>query len=141
MSLVLLAPDRAMQTWKESLLQVDPNLEVEIWPEISNPGKVHFVVAWNHPKQVLNSFPNLKAVSSLGAGVDHLVKDPSLPKGIPVCRVISESLVRQMKEYVLCAILNYQRNIYRYVNQKEKGVWESHPNKSPDDFTVGIMGL
>lgn len=141
MSLVLLAPGRDMQSWEESLLDVDPNLEIEIWPDVKNKSKVHFVVAWNQPKHVLNSYPNLKAVSSLGAGADHLLKDESLPEEIPICRVVSLSLVRQMKEYVLCAILNYQRNTITYALQKQEGVWEPHPNKDPEAFTIGIMGL
>lgn len=141
MSLVLLAPNRDMNVWKESLLKIDQNLDVEIWPNVKNKNKVHFVVAWNHPKQVLNSYPNLKAVSSLGAGADHLLQDETLPDEVPICRVVSASLIRQMKEYVLNAILNYQRNTIRYAIQKQKGVWEPHSNKSPDDFTIGIMGL
>lgn len=130
-----------MGSWKESLLEIDQNLDIEIWPNIKNKNKVHFVVAWNHPKQVLNSYPNLKAVSSLGAGADHLLQDESLPADVPICRVVSESLVRQMKEYALNAILNYQRNTIRYAIQKQKGSWEAHPNKSPGDFTIGILGL
>lgn len=141
MSVVLLAPNRDMQSWKEALLHVDSNLEVEIWPGVSNPEKVHYVVAWDQPKQVLNSYPNLKAVSSLGAGADHLLKDDSLPEEIPICRVVSPSLVRQMKEYVLCSVLNYQRNTILYAMQKEKGIWEPHLNKSPDECSLGIMGL
>ena len=141
MSLVLLAPDRDMQSWEKALLDVDPNLEIEIWPDVKEKAKVHFVVAWNHPKHVLDSYPNLQAVSSLGAGADHLLNDEYLPEEIPICRVVSPSLVRQMKEYVLCAVLNYQRNTNLYALQKQEGVWESHPSKSPEDFTVGIMGL
>lgn len=130
-----------MGSWKESLLEIDQNLDIEIWPNIKNKNKVHFVVAWNHPKQVLNSYPNLKAVSSLGAGADHLLQDESLPGDVPICRVVSESLVSQMKEYVFNTILNYQRNTIRYAIQKQKGSWEAHPNKSPGDFTIGILGL
>lgn len=141
MSLVLLAPDRDMKAWKNSLSELDPNLDIEIWPDVTHKDRVHFAVAWNQPKRVLNSFPNLKAVSSLGAGVDHILRDDSLPEQVPVCRVVSPSLVRQMKEYVLNAVLNYQRNTITYVRQKQQSVWEVHPNKSPEEFTIGVMGL
>lgn len=141
MSLLLLAPNRDMQPWEEALLNIDPNLDVEIWPDVIQKDRVQFAVAWNHPKQVLNSFPNLKAVSSLGAGVDHILQDEALPDQVPVCRVVSPSLVRQMKEYVLNAVLNYQRNTVTYVRQKLQGIWEVYPNKSPKEFTIGVMGL
>ena len=130
-----------MQPWKEALLNIDPNLDIEIWPDVEQKDRVQFAVAWNHPRQVLNSYPNLKAVSSLGAGVDHILQDETLPEHVPVCRVVSSSLIRQMKEYVLNAVLNYQRHTIQYVRQKIQGVWEVHPNRSPEDFTIGIMGL
>jgi glyoxylate/hydroxypyruvate reductase A len=130
-----------MQPWKKALLNIDPNLDIEIWPDVEQKDRVQFAVAWNHPRQVLNSYPNLKAVSSLGAGVDHILQDETLPEHVPVCRVVSSSLIRQMKEYVLNAVLNYQRHTIQYVRQKIQGVWEVHPNRSPEDFTIGIMGL
>ncbi len=141
MSLLLIAPNRDMQPWKEALLSIDQNLDIEIWPDVENKKQVHFIVAWNHPKHVLDGYPNLKAISSLGAGVDHILQDENLPSDVPICRVVSPSLVRQMKEYVLAGVLNYQRNFYRYINQRQKGVWETHPNKNRSDFNIGIMGL
>lgn len=141
MSLLLIAPNRDMQDWETALLNVDPNLDVEIWPDIKNEIRVQFAVVWNQPKHLLDDFPNLQAISSLGAGVDHILSDETIPNDIPVCRVVCDSLVSQMKEYVLAAILNYQHNIHLYFHQKQQGKWKVHPNKSPTNFTVGIMGL
>lgn len=141
MSFLLLAPNRNMDPWKEALHNIDPNLDIEIWPNIKSKKHVHFIVAWNHPPNLLDGFPNLKTISSLGAGVDHILRDDSLPENVPVCRVVSGSLVRQMKEYVLAGVLNYQRNFLTYLIQRRNGKWESHPNKNPKDFSIGIMGL
>lgn len=141
MSLLLIAPNRDLQPFKKALLQVDANLDIEIWPNIKSDGRVQFAVTWNQPARVLGQYPNLKAVSSLGAGVDHILQDDTIPDDIPVCRVVCNSLVQQMKEYVLSAILNYQHNTHAYFRQKQRGTWEVHPNKSPADFTIGIMGL
>lgn len=141
MSLLLLAPDRDMAPWQEALHEIDPDLEIEIWPNVKNKERVHFIVAWDHPSQVLGTYPNLMAISSLGAGVDHILRDESLPPKVPVCRVVSPSLVRQMKEYVLAGVLSYHRNFFQYMNQRVKGIWEPHPNKKHNDFSIGIMGL
>lgn len=141
MSLLLLAPKRDMQPWKEALLRADSNLDIKIWPEVERKENVHFIVAWGQPDHVLDSYPNLKAITSLGAGVDHILRDQALPNDVPICRVVSSSLIRQMKEYVLSAILNYQRNFFRYASQRHDKKWKQHPNKSPDAFNIGIMGL
>lgn len=141
MSLVLLAPNRNMQPWKEALEKVDSNLDIEIWPNIEDKKRVHFCVCWNHPKHLLDSFPNLKAVSSLGAGVDHLLQDESLAESIDICRVVSPSLVQQMKEYVLGATINIQRNFARYIRQKDEGKWQVHNHRSAPNWQIGVMGL
>lgn len=142
MSLLLIAPDhRDMDSWKNALQEEDPNLEVEIWPEVENRERVQFIVAWNQPKHILNRFPNLKVVSSLGAGVDHILRDKDLPEYVSVCRVVSAALTRQMKEYVLTAVLTYQRNFLTYCRQRSDQRWKEHPNKKPEEIPVGVMGL
>lgn len=141
MSLLFIAPNRDMRPWKEAIIHEDPDLDVAIWPDVAHPKRVQFAVTWRQPKHVLQQYPNLKAVSSLGAGVNHILEDNTIPEDIPVCRVVSASLTRQMQEYVLCAILNYQRNIFTYFQQKEQGVWKEHANKSTEEIAVGVMGL
>ncbi|MDR8391665.1 glyoxylate/hydroxypyruvate reductase A [Aliifodinibius sp. S!AR15-10] len=142
MSLLLLAPHRNnMQTWKEALLEEDPNLDVEIWSDVEDKERVQFIVSWNQPKRTLNQFPNLKVVSSLGTGVDHILRDEHLPENVSVCRVVSSSLVRQMQEYVLMAVLDYQRNLHTYFRQRSEREWREHPNKTIDEIPVGVMGL
>ncbi|MDZ7692529.1 MAG: glyoxylate/hydroxypyruvate reductase A [Balneolaceae bacterium] len=141
MSLLLLAPNRNMKDWQEALLEEDPNLDVEIWPEVKDPARVQFIVSWDQPKRTLNQYPNLKVVTSLGAGVDHILQDEHLPYDVRVCRVVSSSLVRQMQEYILAVVLNYQRNMFTYFRQRAANKWEEHPNKKPGEIPIGIMGL
>jgi glyoxylate/hydroxypyruvate reductase A len=141
MSLLLVAPNRDKQPFKTALLAIDSNLDVEIWPDVQEKNRVQFAVAWNQPKHLFEQYPNLKAISSLGAGVNHILNDKTIPEHLPVCRIICDSLLTQMKEYVLSAVLNYQHNIITYFQQKQQGRWKAQPNKSPANFSIGIMGL
>jgi glyoxylate/hydroxypyruvate reductase A len=141
MSLLFIAPKRNMSSWKEAVKKADSNVDVEIWPDVKNKEQVQFAVCWNHPKHVLDQYPNLKAVSSLGAGVDHLLSDESLPEAVEICRIVSRSLVQQMKEYVLAAVLSIQRNFLQYIQQKDQGEWQDHHHPLADDVHIGVMGL
>lgn len=141
MSLLFIAPDRDISSWNEAIKKVDPNIDVEVWPNINDNKRVQFAVCWNQPKHVLDKFPNLKAVSSLGAGADHLLEDESLPDSIDICRVVSPSLVRQMKEYILAAVLNIQRNIVHYIRQQDQQKWQPHNHSLAPDLNIGVMGL
>jgi len=141
MSLLLIAKNRDMNPWKNALLEVDPNLDVEIWPRVDNKERVTFAVSWNHPEKVLPNYPNLSVVSSLGAGVDHIFKDSTLPESVKITRVMIPSLKDQMGEYVLNAVQNYRFNTSKYVDQKREGFWSTHDAIPKTDCAIGVMGL
>lgn len=141
MSLLFIAPDRDLSSWKKAIQDIDPNIDVEFWPAIEDKNRIQFAVCWNQPKHVMDSFPNLKAVSSLGAGADHLLTDEHLPESVDICRVVSPSLVQQMKEYVTAAVLSIQRNFVDYIRQKDQKKWDPHSHPLASELSIGIMGL
>ena len=141
MSLLLIAPDRTVSSWKKAIHKIDPDIEIDIWPAIQNKERVQFAVCWNQPKHLLDSFPNLKAVSSLGAGVDHLLSDESLPASVGICRVVSSSLVQQMNEYIIGAVMSIRRHFTKYVRQKDQQQWQVHNHGEASSTSIGVMGL
>jgi glyoxylate/hydroxypyruvate reductase len=141
MSLLFAAQHRDMTPFKEAIQKVDPNIDVEIWPGILKPERVQFAVAWNHPKNIFTQYPNLKVISSLGAGVDHLFEDQTIPKSIRFTRVVAPSLSDQMSDFVLTAVLNLFRNTEIYIEQQRKSEWKTHRTHSKKELTIGIMGL
>lgn len=141
MSLLLIAPNRDLKPLSEALENIDHNLEVDIWPKVKNKDRVTFAVAWNHPKNVLGNYPNLKAVSSLGAGVNHLLNDENLPENVKLARLITPSLKNEMAEYVLQAVLAYRHHTTRYADQKREAFWDKHKLIPKEDSVVGILGF
>lgn len=141
MSLLLIAPDRDLNILADELRNLDKNLDVEVWPKVQHKDRVTFAVAWNHPKNVLGNYPNLHAISSLGAGVNHLLNDESIPHETKLARLITPSLKNEMAEYVLEAVLSYRLNTAKYVDQKREAYWDKHTIVPKDDSVVGIMGL
>jgi len=141
MSMLLVAQRRDMQPFREAILSEDSNIDVEIWPQTDNPGRVQFAVAWNHPQQVWEAYPNLKVISSLGAGVDHLLKDPSIPDHIRLTRVVVPSLADQMCDYVLTAVLTIIRKSELYQKQQKESVWKMQQAFLKEELVIGIMGL
>ncbi len=141
MSLLLIAPNRDLKQLSEELHKIDPNLEIDIWPKVTNKDRVTFAVAWNHSKHVLGKYPNLKAVSSLGAGVNHLLNDKSLAEDIKFARLITPSLKSEMAEYVLQAVLAYRQHTTRYTDQKREAFWDKHKLIPKEDSVIGILGL
>ncbi len=141
MSILLVAQRRDMTPVKEALLKADPNLDIEIWPNVSDPKRITFAIAWNHPKDVFKQYPNLRMISSLGAGVDHLINDDSIPESVTITRVVAPTLTSDMSDYVMTAVLNYLRSTHIFYRQQERNEWNMILAKDKKAHTIGIMGL
>ena len=83
--------------WIPELKRHMPDLEIEIWPEVSDPAAIDAVLVWIPPEQGLAQFPNLKAIQSLGAGVNQLDLK-SLPPGVPLARLVDPGLTDGMRD-------------------------------------------
>ena len=101
---------------------------------------IAYAVAWRHQPGSLQKLPNLKAIFSLGAGVDHIMSDPALPD-VPVIRVVDENLTQHMVDYVCWRVLDHHRHGMLYRAQQPKKVWHEPPQRPAGDISVGIMGL
>ena len=75
--------DRA-DLWRSAFAKADPKLDFRQWPDVGDPGDIDFALVWHPIKGDLKRYPNLKAIFSLGAGIEHIFSDPELPKHIPV---------------------------------------------------------
>jgi glyoxylate/hydroxypyruvate reductase len=134
--------DRA-DWWRDALQKASPGLEVRIWPDTGEPADIDYALAWKPRPGVLASLPNLKAIFSLGAGVDHIFLDPDLPDGVPVTRIVDADLTAGMSEYVLLHTLRYHRNQPAFERQQREHVWDMRMAelRQARETRVGILGL
>ncbi|SMF07477.1 glyoxylate/hydroxypyruvate reductase A [Tistlia consotensis] len=137
--------DRA-DLWTAALQKHQPDLQVEVWPSgAAAPGgdlsAIDYALVWKPPTGVLKRLPNLKAIFSLGAGIDHIFRDPELPAGVPVVRMVERGLTAGMTEYVVMQVLFHHRRMFDYRAQQRAGVWEELPPVAAWDRRVGILGL
>ncbi|GGE32212.1 glyoxylate/hydroxypyruvate reductase A [Agaricicola taiwanensis] len=138
MSLVLIRKNAPTKAWLEALAVTCPDLKVHIWPETGPVEEVEFVLTWAADPGVIASFPNLKAILSLGAGVDHILNDPTVPLHLPVVRMIDPSLTRGMTQYLLMALLRLHRNLAEMEANQRQALW-TRPEIIPR--RVGVMGM
>lgn len=126
--------------WTAALKRAEPSLDVRVWPEVGNVADIDAALVWRPPTGMLASLPNLKAVFSLGAGVDHVFADAELPD-VPVVRLVDPALTSQMVEYVLLAVLHHHRRMDDYRGFQARGEWHQLPAADTETCRVGVMGL
>ena len=101
---------------------------------------VHYAAVWKPAPGELATFPNLRVIFNLGAGVDALMADKSLPQ-VPLVRVAVDDLTGRMTEYVVLHVLMHHRQeLYLRQSQRDRR-WQPKSQWAAGAVAVGIMGL
>jgi len=140
MALMFLSPDDPPEAWRAALLAEIPELDFRIWPEVGDPAEIDVALVWQPPPGELARYPNLRAILSLGAGIDGLLAQAGLP-AVPIARMVDPSLTRTMTEYVLLAALRHHRHFDRFERVQRAGRWSFALPPQAADRRVGVMGL
>ena len=93
------------------------------------------------PAGTLGKLKAVKLIQSLWMGVEKLLADPGLPKGVPIARLIDPGMVAAMSESVLSHVLDWHRHHYRYRAQQAERQWRRRKQYLASDRTVGILGM
>ena len=93
------------------------------------------------PAGTLARLKGVKLIQSLWMGVEKLLADPGLPKGVPLARCIDPGMVAAMSESVLAHVLDWHRHHYRYRAQQAERQWRRRKQYLASDRTIGILGL
>lgn len=141
MSLLFLCPTKDPAPWLDGIKAVDSDVEVQVWPDVLRPQDVSFALLWQHPHGQWDRFPRLKAIASLGAGIDHILQDPTIPAHLPVARIVDPNLVTSMTQYVVTAVLQHFRDVHVYREQQTNRLWQPVAPRDQADFPIGIMGM
>jgi glyoxylate/hydroxypyruvate reductase len=130
--------------WKQTLQDLIPEVKVVLKDEDEGeyaPSDVKYAVVWNPPNGWLATFPNLKCVASVGAGVSHILKDPNYPRSVPIIRTVSESLRMRMTEYVVLHVLRFHRRLPEIEQAQAERKWVQYIEPLASDVHVGLLGL
>lgn len=125
------------QRWHE-LLSAEREVVTDLAGK-SDPS-ITYAVVWKHKPNLLTGLPNLRAIFSIGAGVDHIFNDPGLPD-VPIVKVVADNLTQYMTEYVVWRVLDHHRQGMLYRSQQQKKIWHEPQQRLANDISVGIMGL
>ncbi|NEQ48887.1 MAG: glyoxylate/hydroxypyruvate reductase A [Leptolyngbya sp. SIO3F4] len=141
MVLSLICPTKDPVPWVTAIRAIAPEIELRVWPEDANKADVTFTLVWAQPQGIFAHYPSLQVISSMGAGVDNLLQDASIPNQAIVVRMVDPRLVRQMGDYVLAAVLNHVRQFPDYRQYQQQQQWKPLQPRNIDDVTVGVMGI
>jgi glyoxylate/hydroxypyruvate reductase len=139
--LLAIEPESLSAFWQSRLAALMADRRFVTHRHVADRGAVTYAVSWRHPAGALSNLPHLKAIFSLGAGVDHLLADPELPAA-PIVRFVDEDLANRMSEWVVLHALLHLRQQRLYDRRQAARLWEEDLNQpAAGDVRVGVMGL
>ena len=105
-----------------------------------DPAAVDYAFVWKPKADAFDGLTRLKAVLSLGAGVDALLKHPRLPN-VPVVRFVDSGLTTRMSDYVVAHVTMHHRQYTRFHADQRARRWSQYYPPAASETTVGIMGM
>jgi glyoxylate/hydroxypyruvate reductase len=127
--------------WRRRLETLLPSQKIATLDEPFDRASVRYALSWRHPPGALANLPNLEAIFSLGAGVDHLFADPALPDR-PIVRVVDPDLTSRISEWVVMHALAHLRQLRRYERQQRERIWADDDDQpKAAEIEVGVLGL
>jgi len=127
------------ETWRDTVEQVIPDVELRIWPDPGELAKIEYLAFIRPDFDVLPPLPNLKAMFSRSAGVEAFVNHPKMPK-VPLGKVEPSGGDPMMTEYVVMHVLRFHRDMPGYQMAQAKREWRRTTIVRPEERSVGFLG-
>ena len=127
--------------WKEHMSNLLPEIEVLLADDPMDKDAVEYAIVWKPDPGWLKTFPNLKCIVSIGAGIDHILCDPEVPAHVPIIRTTGEDLSVRMREYVTLHVLRLHRRLPEVEAAQPQREWHQIVEPPAHERKVGIMGL
>ncbi len=128
------------EPWAVMFQSLAPDRAVVTAAEPARFASVGYAMVWKPDPGLLAKLPNLKVIFNLGAGVDAILADATVPMHIPIVRGIEANLTLRMVEWVTLHVLLHHRRMPFYRDQQQRSTWADVQQPAADEVTVGMLG-
>ncbi len=129
------------EIWHNAFAAAGCGNDIRSLADPGNVAEVEHAVVWAPPAGALKTFPRLRYIYSIGAGVTHVTLDPEWPSHVPIVRLQDRMLVLDMSCHVIHWVLHFHRFYARYARQQDQGVWLHHRYPENAERRVSVLGL
>lgn len=140
-TLMFQSPEDPVDLWVPALQQEMPELDIRVHPDLGDVGNIEYALVYKPPRGLLASLPNVRLIQSIAAGCDHILADPELPAGIPICRMVDDFLRAMMSEWAVYAVLHFHRDFPDYRARQQRSEWKRNWPEYTPETDVGVLGL
>jgi glyoxylate/hydroxypyruvate reductase len=128
------------EDWWRALRAAAPEFAWVREDEAFDSEAIDAAVVANPGPGLLARLPRLRFIQSLWAGVDKLLADATLPRDVPLARMVDPRMSAAMAETALWAVLGLHRRFFDYAVQQRDAVWHQLPQRRADEVRVLVLG-
>jgi len=126
---------------QQGLLKLYPQGDIRCAAEPGNLDEIEMIAVSNYRVGEALQYPNLKLVQKVGAGVNSILADDSLPGPIQVARIKTDTPGHEIAEYCLACVLQEQRHLRVYSDNQSRWLWQALPPRQAEETAVAVLGL
>ena len=126
--------------WRQRLQPLLGDMPIYLQTDIFAPEDISYILAYSPTERAFEGLTGLKAVLSLAAGVDALLRHKALPD-VPIVRFIDKQLSQCMSDYVVGNVMMHLRLTTRYRTHQKARYWTRYFPAPAWHINVGVMGL
>lgn len=131
-----------IEQWVEMVSAEAPDKTITTSTADQDLAEVRYALVWKPDPGLLGRAPKLEVIFNLGAGVDAILADETIPKHIPIVRVVDPNLTGRMSEWIALQVLLHHRQALHFMRQQRQRIWKDVLNQpAAQHVTVGVMGL
>lgn len=120
-----------------------PGLRLYRPEDVPDPARIRFALVWRPAPDAFEAYPNIELVQVIAAGVDGVLRNPSLPDGAVVTRVHDDEQAAIMAGFAAWHVVWHHRQMGNYLAAQTNRVWDRTTIKTlrpPSKVRVGILG-
>ena len=131
--------DADLETWRVSLGTRLPDFD--IFPLLDTTGQqCDVALVWAPPPAALSDCPNLRGIIMQGQGVDHMMRDSTVPRDVPLVRLVDPDMASALSHWAILCALDFWREAAHYRDAQAAMNWAPRSQRPATGGRVGILG-
>jgi glyoxylate/hydroxypyruvate reductase A len=120
-----------------------PGLRLYRPDKVPDPSRIRFALVWRPAEDAFDAYPNIELVQVIAAGVDGVLRNPSLPDHAVVTRVHDAEQATIMAGFAAWHVVWHHRHMGNYLAAQKSATWDRTTIKTlrpPSKVTIGLLG-
>ena len=101
--------DDDIAAWRRTLATRLPAFEISRLLEPAGQ-ECDVALVWAPPPGALSDCPNLRGIIMQGQGVDHMMRDTTVPRDLPLVRLVDPDMASALSQWALLCALDFWRD-------------------------------